>query len=457
MIIDCFSTTVCWIVLAVGLVFTMLSARNSEEGESSEMMGSLLLILSGLMLVAMAGDLILMFVALELISIPTYVLLFLGRGERVLESGTKYFFLSVLASALLLYGFSFLYGAAGSTSLQNIRDVLLDDGGARRGVTAFASLALVFIFAGLGFRFTVVPFHFYAPDVYQGTTNPNAGLLAVVPKIAALVGAGAVGGVCHAGAGTAGMATGAGLGDGHDDSGQRAGAVADEPAAADGLLVDCACRLHADRSGRGLRRGQRRSASRRISMASARGSSICWSTRLPRPARLPRWSIWAESRTKSTRSRSSPVCRRYFPRRPALVAIFMFSLTGLPPLAGFWGKFTLFTGALGVDARDPSGSSLWPWFLALAIVGAVNAAISAAYYLRIVAMMYFRPPSLAPVARGGSGAACAMVLARCWWWASVVTQARWWLKRTGRPKACARRARSRELCRKPPAKTLPPT
>ena len=81
-----------------------------------------------------------------------------------------------------------------------------------------------------------------------------------------------------------------------------------------------------------------------------------------------------------------------YPKMAAALALFMFSLTGLPPLAGFWGKFTLFTGALGVDAKNPDAGSLWPWFLALAIVGAVNAAISAAYYLRIVGVMYFRPP-----------------------------------------------------------------
>ena len=173
-------------MLAVGLVFVMLAARTSEHGESSEFMGSLLMILAGMMLVALASDLVLLFVGLELISIPTYVLLFLGHGKQSLESGTKYFFLSVLSSALLLYGFSFLYGAAGSTNLAVIHGRLAVAGPTLPGTASFAALALVLIFAGLGFRLTAVPFHFYAPDVYQGTSNPNAGLLAVVPKVAAL-------------------------------------------------------------------------------------------------------------------------------------------------------------------------------------------------------------------------------------------------------------------------------
>jgi NADH-quinone oxidoreductase subunit N len=97
----------------------------------------------------------------------------------------------------------------------------------------------------------------------------------------------------------------------------------------------------------------------------------------------------------------------HYPKTAAAIAVFMFSLTGLPPLAGFWGKLTLFTGALGIDARNPDGSRLWPWFLALAIVGALNAAISAGYYLRIVGVMYFRSSQGVPDARGGSGAAWA--------------------------------------------------
>src|SRR5262249_10570719 len=91
-------------------------------------------------------------------------------------------------------------------------------------------------------------------------------------------------------------------------------------------------------------------------------------------------------------------------------ALFMFSLTGLPPLAGFWGKFTLFTAALGVDAKSSDPHNLWKWFLALAIVGALNAAISAAYYLRVVGTMYFRAGTSRPEGRGGQAPAWATAL-----------------------------------------------
>src|SRR5262249_6997006 len=95
----------------------------------------------------------------------------------------KYFLLSVFSSALLLFGFSYLYGLGGTTNLPALAEALRPDkaNAAPRGLLL---VALVMVLAGLGFRLTAVPFHFYAPDVYQGTVLLNAALLAVVPKIA---------------------------------------------------------------------------------------------------------------------------------------------------------------------------------------------------------------------------------------------------------------------------------
>ncbi len=184
---DGFTLYIRWLILALSLLLVLLNLRPITSMGTPEAIGSLLLVTAGAMLVVSAHDLILLFVSLELISIPTYIMLYLGRyGAATQESTTKYFYLSVLASAVLLYGFSFIYGVAGTTDLEGIRVAMTNLQELPPGFGNLAKLALVLTFAGLSFRLAVVPFHFYAPDVYQGTTNQNAALLSVVPKAAAL-------------------------------------------------------------------------------------------------------------------------------------------------------------------------------------------------------------------------------------------------------------------------------
>src|SRR5712692_5275484 len=131
----------------------------------------------------MANELVVLFLALELISIPTYVLLYLPRHDNpAQEAAMKYFLLSVFSSALVLLGFSYLYGLAGTTNLPALADALGVTGAGR--ISGVAIAALVLVIAGLGFRITAVPFHFYAPDVYQGTSPGAAALLAFIPKLA---------------------------------------------------------------------------------------------------------------------------------------------------------------------------------------------------------------------------------------------------------------------------------
>jgi NADH-quinone oxidoreductase subunit N len=407
---DLFSTTLRWASLGMGLVFVLLSAYWSRlEGEASEFIGSLLLIVAGLMLVALAADLVTFFVALELISIPTYVILFVGRGTNVLESGTKYFFLSVLSSALLLYGFSFLYGAAGSTSLATIEQALAGAGPTGGAMGPFARLALVLVFAGLGFRMTIVPFHFYAPDVYQGTTNPNAGLLAIAPKIAGLVALLRIAYVAmpglemmswHLSLALAIVTMTVGnllaLWQGNIRRLLAYSSIAHAGYMLIGLAVGFAVTAGASEAENFD--GVGAALFYLLVYAAATAGAFAALTYLSSPRRpLDR----VEDLTGLADSH---------PKTAAALALFMFSLTGLPPLAGFWGKFSLLTGALGVDAKTPNAGSLWPWFLALAIVGAVNAAISAGYYLRVVGVMYFRKAQLAPEAGGGAGAACAIAI-----------------------------------------------
>src|SRR5439155_4998321 len=115
-VIDPMSLGLRWLALLVGLVFTLIAAHLADEDLSSEYFGCLMLVVAGIMITASANELVLLFLGLELISIPTYVLLFLGRRDRASGEATmKYFFLSILSSALLLYGFSLLYGLGKTT------------------------------------------------------------------------------------------------------------------------------------------------------------------------------------------------------------------------------------------------------------------------------------------------------------------------------------------------------
>ena len=408
MVVDQFACALRLAALAIGLVFVMLAARTSEQGESSEFMGSLVLIVAGIMLLASADDLVTFFVALELISIPTYVILFLGRGVGGLESGTKYFFLSVLSSAVLLYGFSFLYGATGSARLTEIRAALAGMP-PEAAMTIFARVALVLVFAGLGFRLTIVPFHFYAPDVYQGTSNPNAGLLAIVPKVAGLVALVRIAVVAMPGQERIGW--------------QLALALAIVTMTLGNLLALWQTNVRRLLAYSSIAHAGYMLIGLAVSYAVAVGAvdaahfdgvgATLFYLLVYAAATIGAFATltFLGGRRQSINTLDDLAgLSQIHPKSAGLMALFMFSLTGLPPLAGFWGKFSLFTGALGVDAKNPDGSSLWPWFLALAIVGALNAAISAAYYLRVVAVMYFRPPRVEPEAAGGPGAAWVMAV-----------------------------------------------
>jgi NADH-quinone oxidoreductase subunit N len=143
----------------------------------------LLLSLAGTMLIANANDLIWLFLAIELSSLPTYVMVALGRGtRRNQEAAIKYFFLGAMSSATFLYGFALLYGATGTLSLTGMRDVFAEQA-AGDGIPLFGQLGMVLSIIGLCFKITAVPMHFYAPDVYQGAPTPVTGFISFIPKV----------------------------------------------------------------------------------------------------------------------------------------------------------------------------------------------------------------------------------------------------------------------------------
>jgi NADH-quinone oxidoreductase subunit N len=397
-----------WLALGLGTLLVLSATRPLGSLGAAEYVGSLLLTIVGLMLAAASGDLVLLFVGLELISIPTYILLYLGRRDAASQEATlKYFFLSVLASAMLLYGFSFLYGMAGSTQLAAIRAAVAAPEGLH-GLGGLVKIAMILLFAGLGFKIAAVPFHFYAPDVYQGTTHLNAALLSVVPKAAGLV---VLARIMLPSLGSSPLA---------DSYLWRIALGLSVLTMTFGNVVA----LWQDNLRRLLAYSSIAHAGYMLIGLSAglagSGTAATWDG----PSGLLFYLCVYAAATVGAFAVAAYLGRdqqqldaidelaglgRTHPRVAALMALFMFSLAGLPPLAGFWGKLLLFGSALNVDSAATGDASRHLWFMALAIIGVLNAAVAAAYYLRIVAIMYFRAPLATRKPQGGAGPWCAAV------------------------------------------------
>ncbi len=388
LMIDSLATWARWLALGLGAALVLLSWRPSDDPDGPEVVGSLMLIVAGMMLVSASGELILMFLGLELISIPTYILLFIGRRTvEGREAAAKYFYLSILASAILLFGLSFLYGSAGTTSLDVIQARLLEGSSP---LVAAGQLAIVFIFAGLSFKIAAVPFHFYAADVYQGTTNSNSALLSVAPKLAGFVAL-----IRLVVVATEGVPS---------PSWRIALALAVLTMTTGNVLAlwqDNLRRLLAYSS---IAHAGYMLIGLAVALATRSGASGAFDGTAALLFYLLLYSIatvgtFAALNCLGTKDRSvdhvdelAGLAWSDEPRPRLLawiLAAFMFSLAGIPPLAGFWGKLALFGGALGV--RGANGE-MRAWFVGLAILGVLNAAIAAAYYLRIVGTMFFRMP-----------------------------------------------------------------
>jgi NADH-quinone oxidoreductase subunit N len=143
-----------------------------------------LLSVVGMMMMVSAGDLISLYMAIELQSLALYVLAAMRRDDvRSSEAGLKYFVLGALSSGMLLYGASLIYGITGSTQFSVIAQVALQPGA---GQNIILVVGLVFLMVGLAFKISAVPFHMWTPDVYQGAPTPVTAFFAAVPKLAAM-------------------------------------------------------------------------------------------------------------------------------------------------------------------------------------------------------------------------------------------------------------------------------
>ncbi len=178
------------VILAAAFLSVMISASYVEFLDGHLGTGEFYTLLTfatfGAMLTASAGDMVMLYVGIELSSIAVYILTaFAKRRTTALEGALKYFLLGLFASAILLYGMAWVYGATGSTNL----DVIADQLGAvisGEGNNAGIVLGMLVVIIGFAFKLAAVPFHFWTPDAYHGAPTPVTGFMSVVPKAAAL-------------------------------------------------------------------------------------------------------------------------------------------------------------------------------------------------------------------------------------------------------------------------------
>jgi NADH-quinone oxidoreductase subunit N len=176
---DIISRSSQFLALLGGAITILLGFHSVPKRFVSEYYGCLLLLLSGMVFVGASNDLAALVLALELVSIPTTVILAMTRADqRGSEATLKYFTLSAFASAIFLLGVSYLYGLAGTTEIPKIIMLLSEQ------PTILLKLAIGLVLSGMCFRVAAVPFHFYAPDVFEGTSATAASLLSVAPKVA---------------------------------------------------------------------------------------------------------------------------------------------------------------------------------------------------------------------------------------------------------------------------------
>jgi NADH-quinone oxidoreductase subunit N len=368
--VDNFALVLKALFLVAGYIVVLQSTNYIAEGDYAEGEYYFLLLASilGMTIMASARDLITIFVALEMLSIPAYLLAgWRKRDPKGNEAGVKYYLMGVFATGILLYGMSLVYGVAGTTQLAGINEAL-----STGESVPMISLALVLIIGGFAFKVSAVPFHTWAPDTYEGAPTPITAFLSVSSKAAGFVAllqlivigfAGqtevvrplvwvlavlsmtignlvalrqtnlvrmlAYSGISQAGFILAPLAVVGQIGDSTVTS------------VVTYLLIYSAMNLGAFT----------------VVMAVAR-------------------------KTGSAEISSFGGLINYAPSLAVLMTVFMFALAGIPPLAGWLAKFVAFRAVIDADT---------PWAYTLAVIMAVNTVVSLAYYANVAREMWMNP------------------------------------------------------------------
>lgn len=350
-----------------GFILLLMSWSTAPRHRLPEYYGSLLIILSAIPIVGAANDLVTLFLGLELISIPTYVLLGIVKTDNSgYEAALKYFMLSAFASCFFLLGISYLFGVSGSTNLSVIQSDFMFG---RR----LMSLGLILVMCGISFRITAVPFHFYAPDVFDGTSVTMAGVMSYLPKVAGFVALIRIvgGGSLSAGASEtvipvllvcAALTMCVGNLMAIAQNNLRRLLAYSSVAHTGYLLLAVVALLRQDISANVLYAYLAAYAAMTLGMFACLG----------------------EIEAAGGNSHLIGDLSGMFYRRPAAsmgLTVALISLIGLPLTAGFWAKFIVFVGVVA-DRRPDS------WSLVMGILMAVNAVVAAGYYYRVLSTLY---------------------------------------------------------------------
>ncbi len=350
-----------------------LSYLKEERLILGEYYGIVLLALSGMMVMVSAADLLTMYLGMELMSLSLYILAGTKRYEaRSLEASAKYFVLGAFSSGILLYGISLLFGATGSTKLGAIASAI--------GTSGFQDpmlvMAMIFLLVGFGFKIAAVPFHMWTPDVYEGSPTAVTAFMAVASKAASFaaflrVFLEGLGGAKTNWVGLLVIVCMATLMIGN--------LVALVQTNIKRLLAYSSI-AHAGYALIGLVAAGATPTAADTSQAVA---SVMLYIAIYAFMTLGAFSIVAMLRRNGLESEEIDSLAGLAKREPMaafLMMVFMVSLAGLPPTAGFIGKLYVFMAAV-------QSGQLW-----LAVMAVLFAAISAYYYLRVVMAMYMREP-----------------------------------------------------------------
>ncbi|MBD8734673.1 NADH-quinone oxidoreductase subunit NuoN [Sphingomonas sp. CFBP 13706] len=361
-----FAKVLIYIASAVAIMMApSFFARSQGEDLRPEYPVLILLSACGMGIMVSASDMLTLYVGLELQSLAAYVLAsFMRRDGRSAEAGLKYFVLGALASGILLYGISLVYGFSGTTLFSGIAD-------AYAGTKSLGLLfGLVFVFAGLAFKISAVPFHMWTPDVYEGAPTPVTAFFASAPKVAAMA-----------------MAVRVAI--------EAMGPATDQWrqivifAALASIILGAVAAIGQTNVKRLLAYSSINNvgfALIGLAAGTPEGvSGVLMYLTIYVAMTLGSFLVVLQMRGDDGQPvetiASLAGMSRTRPGLAAALAIFMFSLAGIPPLFGFYAKFAVFSAA--VDA------GLFP----LAVVGIAASVIGAYYYLRVVKTMYFDDPA----------------------------------------------------------------